>query len=546
MCKQEKSIFIGILVIISLFLFTTLGYSDVLKGYKKKIRNEGIKVKVIKVLTPTKLVVKENENEFEVHLLNTYSPPENSPIYKKSIERCKKYVLNKYVYLFYDKVKTSDSGQALALVYYADIKYLLNATMIYRGYAYYENTYPCWLNKELTKLQDRSIKRNYGLWKYYSDFNELKEETGNFTKTVENIDKIEEIETLEEIDIDKLSEEELNNITDNITIREKLKNYIDEDYPDDLKYIEIEELEEEFEYYNLIEDNDNDIEKGRGDPIVEEKNNKWISYIFSLNIKELEILNTPLAKHEINIYELLKEKVFPILNINIEGLSDYIYGFSSDENINNTSSMLIFIHGDFSSELDKIIPDNKENYSIYINNSELIVIGINKGIDLYIEESADNENNYKKIFNNIITNSDFVDNIKNLNIEIDSNSNWLYISPEAVKNKLIKEEDPIYKNIQGIGLSLNFNDDVHTVDFSISVDDKLILPKLESMMSGYITFAKTLNTSLNNVLQDVQYTYNNNTINIGFSITNDNLINIDEEFMSFVKKMLLSDDDINE
>ncbi len=166
MKRKGKIALIGIIVgiiILAVILTTTLS-ARVLEKYRNDILKNGTYVEVLEVLSPVEYLVKNNNNEYKVRLLNTY-PPNDNQIYEEALKEAERFILGDNVYLIYDEDKTDSNGTPIVLLYYAKANYLLNATLIDRGYAIYEHKHPCWLKNELKALQENAKLTGKGIWK---------------------------------------------------------------------------------------------------------------------------------------------------------------------------------------------------------------------------------------------------------------------------------------------------------------------------------------------------------------------------------------------
>ncbi len=144
---------------------STNSFSRVLEKYRKIILKNGVKVKVIKVNRPDTITCKMKDEEYKVHLLGINPPAKDTIYYDKAKKMLEKLILNKNVHLYYDDVKELDDGTLLAYVYYRNVFYLANATLLKRGLATINDKYPMWLKKEFKRLVKWAKRHKKGIWK---------------------------------------------------------------------------------------------------------------------------------------------------------------------------------------------------------------------------------------------------------------------------------------------------------------------------------------------------------------------------------------------
>ncbi len=535
-----------ILFLILMLLISATLIAGVNENYRKKIKKEGLLVKVVNIITPVEYEVENKETKFKIRLLNTYAPDEKSIYYVESLKKVKKLIYGKNVYLMYDKEKYDENQTHLVLLYYSDAKYLLNATMIDRGYAYYESTYPCWLDSELMKLQNKAKKSQNGIWKEYSGTNTSNSEEIPYIETIE-IDDIGDIkDVINDPDLEKtigsfLKEESENSyLEDNITEIDLSK--IPDSYIEDILtnkdniYDNIDEIINDnsfLDIYELL------YEKEKKEYISDKKydiNEDWVSIAFSIKISDISDTKY-LKEKSLNLYKLLEEELSKIpLEINLLSNSNKLLGVTS--NLEKASDTLIYLFGNFS---DLSIKPNVDfegkkyyslnNLSIFAQSSKLVLIGTNLGIKYYIHNLSDKYSDEESTFYNMLDNFSIYKAIKNFNLE--KEDNWLFInSLENVKNNVFPITKPTIEGIEGISFVYKPINNKHKIDIMFFYTDSKASDELTKFLTGLIDIAKILGNQSKTfltILDNIKIKKEDTSIILSINFSNEDIQKINSE-----------------
>ncbi len=158
--KRKTTIFV--LIFILIIFSAELTFSKALRGsLRNSVLNEAISAKAISVLSGNKVLIRSKGKKIKLHLIGIVPPVEN---YKYTIRMIKRKVLNKRVH--YIPIIKIDKRNVAGFLYYANCRYLLNATLIKRGAAILGHKYPNRFRQEFVRLLDWAQRHKQGFWKY--------------------------------------------------------------------------------------------------------------------------------------------------------------------------------------------------------------------------------------------------------------------------------------------------------------------------------------------------------------------------------------------
>lgn len=444
--KQKKSKLFYLLttiMLISLVFISNSLNTQILEPYREKILEQGKVVKVVEIISPVEIIVNEDGEEYKIKLLNTYAP-KSKDILKKAKMETQRFILGDEVHLIYDETKKDNQDTSIALVYYANANYLLNASLIDRGYAEYRDTYPCWLDSELALLEIKAKKDNKGMWKNYTvTEEELKEEEllkkdkispddmplqDTATTSEKETETVREKETYldeEEMEVEtaEIEEEDINvETSEDKDVDEGIEEYEDEgSIEEDTNYsIEEEKVDEEVDDSiiddSIIDDsieeiiNDNyylDVEKlinqkndkginGKVD-ILSEEYKDWATLAFSIDLKNLSMTDDYLENfYDIDLYRILEKDLTPFINSVFITGTEKLQGVAS--NMNN--EFLLYLYGNYESIVNEEFSLNQYTEQVYkgipyfssknlsffvFQDNNIIIVGSDKGVKYFIQ-----------------------------------------------------------------------------------------------------------------------------------------------------------------
>lgn len=186
------------IIFISLFLITELSFSKLSENDKAYIQSIGKKAKVIQIINPVTYLVRGENGDVITRLIGLDENAYNIPDYNLlEIQAFLEFtILNKDVYILYENTNPDGVGPLKAYIYYPiNPELLLNAVLLYRGYAKINSNEKHRFADEFYNLEKYSRSKGFGFW-----FERKKDLKNNFsaintnkTKQFKNIKVLNEI-----------------------------------------------------------------------------------------------------------------------------------------------------------------------------------------------------------------------------------------------------------------------------------------------------------------------------------------------------------------
>ncbi len=617
--KGRIALIIIITIIFIAVIITTSLSARVLEKYRTDILQNGVIVEVLEVITPVEYLVKDNDNnEYKVKLLNS-KPPSDKTIYEEAKKEAERFILGDKVYLIYDETKLDSTNTPIVLLYYAKANYLINASLIDRGYATYNHEYPCWLKSELTALQKNAKSLGKGMWKS-NNVKELENKIEELNEKIQNLsndltdDTFKDVEQIKDLEIIELNNDIKDNLSNNTTEtmddnleKEDINIYIEESSinineledvieeestqskpidkteTDDSIYLEdnlnedtavidfedllddeneiteysIEEIMKDNSYLdlnellsdknrnelteNLEEEYFNDvtqqeIEDYNSTSEIEDLAEDWAKVAFSLNLSNF--YNSEMDFLETNIFlnDIIGDDINSLVDLNLINNSNSLIGLASDVQ-QDKPEILLLLYGNFHN-IDLVPTDiyegkeyykNSEDYSIFVQNENVIILGSDRGVKNYIKNFS-NEIEVQSDISKVMQRFSISKPIKELKLE--DNDNWLYMDINEELREQIYLITGKTEQVKALSLIYNPMEDIHQFDFTFIADDEDSVKELQLLMTGLKDMVGSLgiaSPTFIEIIQGIDFVQNSNMLNFGFSFSNQDLININDE-----------------
>ncbi len=165
-----------------MLLFTILVsdvFSQITPNQREQILRTAIPATVNEVIDAIHLHVTMNGTPEIIRLQGCALPDEAIQVEAK--KETQRFTLGQTVYILADEDQVDEDGTIPALVYYADGWFLLNASLIDRGYATYNNDDTVRFDDEFQGLERTARERHVGMWRF-SHTDRLRAESSRVTE----------------------------------------------------------------------------------------------------------------------------------------------------------------------------------------------------------------------------------------------------------------------------------------------------------------------------------------------------------------------------